>query len=232
MIKTWWADLKRFPYVDIRWFLVWTFIYIGFLITDVIMPSFWGSSLLKYAGIFLCVVYASQKNRHDYKLILALFFTFLADTILVWTNNEIAGVFVFCFAQTMHFLRLTKLQRKYLVMFTAIISCGVIYAGVRQDNILYAISALYALLLISNLVVSFRRFMEKKSDFHTRCAFYGFVAFLCCDLCVGFRHLMIDGALSATLLPLIAYLVWMFYYPSQVLLANSSTKVAKNHSIS
>ena len=104
MLKSWWADLKRVPYVDTTWFAVWAFIYIGFLILDITMPTgFWGSSLLKYAGIFLCTIYAMQKYDRDHKLVLALFFTFLADTILVWTEYEIAGVFVFCFAQALHF---------------------------------------------------------------------------------------------------------------------------------
>ena len=241
MLKSWWADFKRIPYVDTTWFAVWISIYIGFLLLDVITaPDFWGSSLLKYAGIFLCSIYAMQKYDRDHKLVLALFFTFLADTILVWTSYEIAGVFVFCFAQLMHFLRLAKLERKYLLFFAAIVSGLVIYGGYRQDNLLYVLATMYGLLLFTNLALSIRRYREHNKDFRARCAMHGFIMFVCCDVCVGLRHLMLDGIIPGQFLPLIAFLVWVFYYPSQVMLANSSTepirqkpiKVAKKSTIS
>ena len=67
----------------------------------------------------------------------------------------------------------------------------------------------------------------------------GFIAFLCCDICVALRFLALDGALPATIIPTVAFLVWVFYYPSQVLIANSSTqepserrKIAKTKRIS
>ena len=241
MLKSWWADFKRIPYVDTTWFAVWISIYIGFLLLDVIAaPDFWGSSLLKYAGIFLCSIYAMQKYDRDHKLVLALFFTFLADTILVWTNYEIAGVFVFCFAQLMHFLRLANIERKYLLFFAAIVSALVIYAGFCHENILYVLATMYGLLLFTNLALSIRRYREHNKDFRARCAMHGFIMFVCCDVCVGLRHLMLDGIIPGQFLPLIAFLVWVFYYPSQVMLANSSTepirqkpiKVAKKSTIS
>ena len=240
MLKTWWADFKRIPYVDTTWFAVWTFIYIGFLLIDISAPNFWGSSLLKYAGIFLCAIYAMQKYERDHKLVLALLFTFLADTILVWTRYELAGVFVFCFAQLLHLMRLSRLGNKYLLYFVPIVSGLVIYAGVTHENILYMTATLYGLLLFSNLAIAIRNYREHKTDFRARCAMYGYIAFVGCDVCVGLRHLMLDGVLPGQFLPLIAFMVWVFYYPSQVLLANSSTepirqkpiRVAKKSTIS
>ena len=224
MLKTWWSDFKRIPYFDEKWFLTWIIIFVSFIGLDIMAPGFWGSSLLKYAGIFLCVVYANQKYEKDYKLVIALFFTFLADTILVWTPYEIAGVFVFCFAQLMHFIRLAKVSRKWLLYFTAIVSGLVIIVGLRHDNILYSLAALYGSLLFTNLGLSIRRYRTHNKDFRARCAMYGFIAFVGCDLCVGIRHLMLDGIIPAQFLPLVAFMVWIFYYPSQVLLANSSTE--------
>ena len=175
---------------DKRWLIVWIFIYVGFLTLDIFFPGYWGSALLKYTGVFLCVVYAYKKYRNDTKLILALFLTLLADTVLVWTDMTVLGVFIFCFAQFMHFLRLTRLNKKHLG--------------------------------VSNLGLSIARFRKNKADFRYRCAMYGFLAFVGCDICVGIRHLMLDGAVPADILPVVAVLVWAFYYPSQVLLANSS----------
>lgn len=51
-----------------------------------------------------------------------------------------------------------------------------------------------------------------------------------------------DGLIDVALLPLVGFLVWVFYYPSQVILANSSNapmvdaphkgrKIAKSRSV-
>ena len=207
---------------DKRWLIVWIFIYVGFLTLDIFFPGYWGSALLKYTGVFLCVVYAYKKYRNDTKLILALFLTLLADTVLVWTDMTVLGVFIFCFAQFMHFLRLTRLNKKHLGAFTLIISLLTIVSAFRGDEIIYSLAALYGGLLISNIAMSTSRFREDRQNICARCAFYGFIAFLGCDLCVGLRYVMLDGAMPADILPIIAVLVWAFYYPSQVLLANSS----------
>lgn len=207
---------------DKRWLIVWIFIYVGFLTLDIFFPGYWGSALLKYTGVFLCVVYAYKKYRNDTKLILALFLTLLADTVLVWTDMTVLGVFIFCFAQFMHFLRLTRLNKKHLGAFTLVISLLTIVSAFRGDEIIYSLAALYGGLLISNITMSASRFREDRQNICARCAFYGFIAFLGCDLCVGLRYVMLDGAMPADILPIIAILVWAFYYPSQVLLANSS----------
>lgn len=207
---------------DKRWLIVWIFIYVGFLTLDIFFPGYWGSALLKYTSVFLCVVYAYKKYRNDTKLILALFLTLLADTVLVWTDMTVLGVFIFCFAQFMHFLRLTRLNKKHLGAFTLVISLLTIVSAFRGDEIIYSLAALYGGLLISNIAMSTSRFREDRQNICARCAFYGFIAFLGCDLCVGLRYVMLDGAMPADILPIIAILVWAFYYPSQVLLANSS----------
>lgn len=207
---------------DKRWLIVWIFIYIGFLTLDIFFPNYWGSALLKYTGIFLCVVYAYKKYRNDTKLILALFLTLLADTVLVWTDMTVLGVFIFCFAQFMHFLRLTRLSKKHLGAFTLVISLLTIVSAFHGDRIIYSLATLYGGLLISNLAMSASRFHEDRQNICARCAFYGFIAFICCDFCVGLRYVMLDGAVPTDILPVVAVLVWAFYYPSQVLLANSS----------
>ena len=207
---------------DKRWLIVWIFIYVGFLTLDIFFPGYWGSALLKYTGVFLCVGYAYKKYRNDTKLILALFLTLLADTVLVWTDMTVLGVFIFCFAQFMHFLRLTRLNKKHLGAFTLVISLLTIVSAFRGDEIIYSLAALYGGLLISNIAMSASRFREDRQNICARCAFYGFIAFLGCDLCVGLRYVMLDGAMPTDILPIIAILVWAFYYPSQVLLANSS----------
>ena len=237
---TWWKDYKRLPYVDSYWLIIWLVIYASFLLIDIFIPQFViGSALIKYIGIFLCIVYAYQKYYNDHNLQLAILFTFLADTILVWTPFAIVGVYVFCFAQFMHLLRLTKLPYISLCIYTGGLSfffALVIAMGLKP---IYAIATVYGIELICNLIMSAKNWRNNSKHFRTRCAFYGFIAFFCCDFCVALRFLAFDGTLPPEFIPITSFLVWVFYYPSQVLIANSSTqepskraKIAKSKAIS
>ena len=69
---TWWKYYQRISYVDPHWLIIWVAIYITFLCLDIFLPGFWGSALIKYIGIFLCIIYAHQKYHDDYNLQLAL----------------------------------------------------------------------------------------------------------------------------------------------------------------
>ncbi len=235
-VPTWWKDYKRLSYIDPIWLFIWIVIYVTFLLSDIFFPNFWGSAVIKYAGIFLCIVYAHQKYRDDYTLQLALLFTFLADTILVWTPFTLAGVYVFSFAQFMHLSRLTKLPNISLCIYACGISFFFALSIIFGLEPIYAIATVYGLELICNLVISAKNWRQNSKQFSTRCAFYGFLAFICCDICVALRFVALDGVLPAFLIPTVSFLVWVFYYPSQVLIANSSTmkpsgKVAKNKQI-
>ena len=88
---------------------------------------------------------------------------------------------------------------------------------------IYAIATIYGIELICNIIISIKNYRQNKHSFPVRCAFYGFIAFFCCDLCVALRFLSLGGILPDAFLPLTSFLVWVFYYPSQVLIANSST---------
>jgi hypothetical protein len=208
--------------IDPSWLAIWCIIYLTFLILDLFMPNFWGATLIKYVGIFLCLVYAYQKFPSDYLLHLALLFTFLADTILVWTNWEIPGVYCFCFAQFFHIARFTRTYPKFLTLYFVAIFLIFIFAILQGVAPIYAISTIYALSLIGNIILSFSWFRQDKTNFHAKCAFFGFLLFLACDVSVGTQHLMLDGVFSATFLPVVSYVVWFFYYPSQVLISSSS----------
>ena len=221
MPKFW--SLPKSDKLDFHWLFIWSLIYLSFLLLDLFRPHFQGSMLIKYAGIFLCTVYAYQKYRQDNNLILALFSTFLADTILVWTPYEALGVFIFCFAQFLHTMRLWSLGPAALKFYSAsLIVFSLFLIKVVGISLLYAIAGIYALELCLNLLLALRQYRLKPLSFAARCACFGFLLFFACDFCVGLRHLMLDGVLSAHMLPLVAFLVWVFYLPSQVLLAASS----------
>lgn len=217
-------DIKNLPKADGRWLLIWFVIYISFLLLDIFFPNYQGTAVIKYAGIFLCIVYAYQKYHSDTALILALLFTFLADTILVWTRYEIMGVFCFCIAQSCHMIRLNRRYAVNIKLLAATLSIIVLIALLLKAPAIYVVTCAYIILLLTNLILGFKDYHKHKDNIHSRYGFYGFQLFICCDICVGLRHMMIDGLLNNALLPLVNFLVWFFYYPSQVLIANSSDK--------
>ena len=142
----------------------------------------------------------------------------------------------------MHTIRLTKASWKTIAFYAGGLISAYIVARLRGIDALYAIAGFYAITLVMNVTIAIRNYRKDKKDFRTRCAFYGFLCFLGCDLCVGIRHLILDGLIDVALLPLVGFLVWVFYYPSQVILANSSNapmvdtphkgrKIAKSRSV-
>lgn len=215
-------DIKNLPKADGRWLLIWFAIYVSFLLLDIYFPGYQGTAVLKYVGIFLCVVYAYQKYHSDTALILALLFTFLADTILVWTRYEIMGVFCFCIAQSAHLIRLNRKYTANIKLLVLALSLITIITLLLRVPAIYVVSCAYIVLLVTNFILAIKDYLRHKDNIHSRYGFYGFLLFICCDICVGTRHLVLDGLISDAMLPLINYLVWVFYYPSQVLIANSS----------
>ncbi|MBQ3309725.1 hypothetical protein IJG78_03550 [Candidatus Saccharibacteria bacterium] len=209
--------------VDRAWLAIWILIYLGFVILDAFFPHFWGVTTLKMLGIILCVVYAWQKFKKDSLLIIALAFTLLADTLLALDNTSIAGVFTFCFAQFFHTARLKKTVPVFLFAYFGIIIIFFSLSVLCNISPIYAIAAVYGTTLITNVILSIRWHHRAKSV-ASICAMAGFILFLCCDTCVGLSYL----AGTAEVLPffihrLANYFAWVFYYPSQVLISNSST---------
>jgi hypothetical protein len=220
----------RLPKIDRRWLIIWIIIYLGFISLDIIAPSFLGTTLLKYIGIFLCLVYALQKSRRDHLLILALAFTLLSDTILMWLDANTIGVYTFCFAQFFHTARLAHTSPKFLLIYFvaifAIFALGT-FEGIPS---VYCVASIYAISLLMNIHLSHKWYKSSPTSFSSRCAFFGFLLFLCCDLCVGTSYLAHAAIFPTALYPIIGFLVWIFYYPSQILLSNSSN-LPKNYDI-
>ena len=208
--------------LDKRWLTVWTIIYLSFLTIDIIDPSSPIASVIKYFGILLVVVYAHKTARADNLLLLALLFTFLADTILVWTNYFVPGIFVFCFAHFFHIARFTKSSPKLLITFYLIITSIFCFALIQGLPPVYAIAIVYALSLATNVVLSSNWHKSNPKNPQALLAAIGFLLFFFCDLFVGIQYLSSQHIVPANLYGLATFLVWAFYYPSQILISNSS----------
>ncbi len=215
--------------VDRIWRLIWFFIFAGFITLDVFFPTFFGVTFLKLLGIGLCLVYVVQKHYNDHLLQLAFSATFVADLFLAVNNTSLFGVFTFAMAQFVHFSRLKSINKKIFTIIGILITIFFIAIAAFGAYSVVLMGAVYGFFLISNIILAHEwykkaRGKQKNSAF---CAFAGFVLFACCDLCVAGSFFSGLHALPFIFKRLFDFFAWFFYYPSQVLISNSSKLTKK-----
>ena len=191
--------------------------FVVFLLMDFAFPGAWEvSSCIKYAALLACVTIAIVDG--DNTLRAALLLTAACDYMLLFTSNYVPAVLAFACAQALHAHRHAKLaqlavSRSLLPACAAALATGAITLFITRDH-LFAASALYATLLLSAL--SFAVIAKIRSRCNPATASYvvvGMFLFLLCDVCVAASNLGIRQA---------APLMWLFYLPSQWLLASST----------
>ena len=209
---------------DKIWRLIWIITFAGFVTLDIFFPNFFGVTFLKLLGIGLCLVYVVQKYYDDHLLQAAFAATFIADLLLAVNNTSVFGVFTFTIAQFLHFSRLKKLRYHTIIIIGFAIT--VFFIGFSAFS-LYSIvlmGAVYAFFLISNIILA--REWSKKARGNKKnpafCAYAGFILFACCDLCVAGSFFSGIHTLPFVFKRLFDFFAWIFYYPSQVLISNSS----------
>ena len=217
-MKAFLAYLHR---IDRTWLVTWACIYFGFLALGILIPGFFGITVLKYTGIVLNLVYAIQKFPRDHLLQTALFFTLLADTILVIDNTSIIGVFVFYLAQFFHMTRLSKIRPINLLLYLSLIAILYLFSLYQHIPPIFAVCFIYAGSLIANIIFSFR-WRKKSPGIQSNCGLAGFLLFGACDTCVGLSYLSYIRVLPYFIYAPANYFAWFFYYPSQLFIANSS----------
>ncbi len=84
------------------------------------------------------------------------------------------------------------------------------------------IVGLYITALLTNLLSCAYWRREQPRSLPANCALAGFSLFLCCDICTGISYLSFTAALPAFLYLPANFFAWFFYYPSQILVSNST----------
>lgn len=195
-----------------------------------------GGDLVRYLVIIFAFLFSLlfiSKDKNSYLTVGALAFTLMADLFLVMLDpaRQLAGMIFFSGAQLFHaarvhfFFESRTVKRVTLVLrVAAIIAVQVVTVTVLGDayDALSAVSMLYFTNIILNTVFAFINI--KKQPVYA----IGMLFFVFCDIFVG-----LSGALG-TYLPVsegsIVYKIahppfdaaWMFYAPSQTLIAISS----------
>jgi hypothetical protein len=173
-----------------------------------------------FGSILLCFVFALIENR-DRLIVAGLAFTVVADFFLVVCDpiRQLAAMVSFLGVQTLYGLRLHKLRpdRRFLFGRLGLIALGegiallVLKEGM---DLLAAVSLAYYAMLILNLL---QALCQRRWHFSL-----GLVLFLLCDTVIGLQ-VATDAYLHTQALQKLLYpgfnLAWLFYLPSQVLIA-------------
>lgn len=206
------------------WPTIWVWTILAIFILGLATPYSFTLTFIKISGIFLCFVYVLRNFPKDYLLQSALLVTFVADIILAINNTSEAGVLVFLMAQILHTIRLEgKNFLTQIISFSALALVAIIVNLIWPLlPMLYLICGFYIVAIFTNACISWRWWRQHPHSPRAFCAWLGFTLFLCCDVCTGVSYLSLNQLFPAFCYAPANFLAWFFYYPSQVLISNSS----------
>ena len=194
-------------------------VYAAFLAMD--LAGLGGLSIWpKYAGILLCLAFAclAAVRGGDRLIPFALACTALADLFLLVLNRYYPlGVAIFLVVQTLYLLRLRRDgsdSALWLRAGLALILALAVY-GLGLLSPLNLLVCLYFSQLLSNTCLAWT--VKGRSQ---RLFALGLTLFVGCDVCVGLFNL--SGLVPDALYHFARVGMWLFYLPSQVLIALSA----------
>lgn len=170
---------------------------------------------LKYAGILLCLAYSLLGTDRLVPLALAL--TAGADWFLLVRNGQyLLGIALFLAVQTVYFLRLRRAgaDGAYFLRSALALGAGLGVYALGMASAVNLAAALYFSQLLSNTLLAWTVDGARRHAFAL-----GLTLFVGCDVCVG----LFNALPSASPLYFPASVgMWLFYLPSQALIALSA----------
>jgi hypothetical protein len=184
--------------------------YIAFALIDFLSLPYGNlSSILKFIAIiilFISQIALGREGRAWWKL--AAFLTILTDYFLLFTNYYSLGVFLFIGVHCCRLVeRKKKVGRSYFVRL-GLVSMGLFILALFFLNTLNSLAVLYGFFLITNTVEAIRAKDRKLT--------LAYLLFCACDICVALFNVLPVSYIRA----LFGSFIWVFYMPSQVLLAD------------
>lgn len=175
---------------------------------------------LKYAGILLCLAFSAlcALQGGDRLTPIALALTAAADSLLLVADSRYAlGVLIFLGAQSVYLIRLRRASGRtfYALRLLLPLAAGVLLYALGEASPLNLLAGLYFSQLVCNAVIAWTL---RTRPFRVLAA--GLTLFICCDLCVGAFNA--PGLAGAGLWRAASFGMWLFYLPSQVLIALSA----------
>jgi len=190
-------------------------LYIIFLYLDITNADASLSSWLKFSSIILCFSLTLFPKR-DVMLISAMALTILADWFLLIQNVYLPGVIVFCIVQIIYNVRhgstLTKTGVYAVLCAIFAIAVGTFF----NIGALNTVAILYASLILRTTILAFKT--------KNKYIIFGMCLFVLCDVSVAIHNLQVPSTFGAVS-SIAAFSMWLFYLPSQFLLAQSRVKI-------
>ncbi len=181
-------------------------------------------------------------SRDVLLLRLALIFTFISDYFLLFTNEIIAGLFTFIIVQLLYLIRIYNwkldasmisrskqplylyLLSNILITILILIPSLILLNKIKLDIMSIILATFYFICLFINFIdvvkISF-----KTRSVRARIFAIGLFLFLLCDINVGLFNLTyyipINPFLYKKIYNIASISMWLFYLPSQVLIALS-----------
>ena len=173
---------------------------------------------IKYGGILLCLAFAAlcALRGGDRLVPAALALTACADWFLLVRNDHYAaGVALFLCVQTVYLVRLRRNRARsaYWLRSGLALGAGLAVYALGMASPLNLLAALYYSQLLSNTALAWSLGRRQR-----RFAL-GLTLFVGCDTCVGLFNTL---PAASPLYPAVSVAVWLFYLPSQVLIALSA----------
>ena len=193
-------------------------IYLAFLTMDLTGRGA-GSVPAKYAGVLLCLLFSAvcALRGGDRLVPPALALTAGADWFLLVRNDHYAvGIALFLCVQTVYYLRLRRQGASAVWPLRAGLALGAglgLYA-LDLASPVNLLAGLYFSQLLSNTILAWTGQGRRRRIFAA-----GLTLFVGCDICVGLFNTL-PG--SSPLYPAVSVGMWLFYLPSQVLIALSA----------
>lgn len=193
-------------------------LYVSFLHMD--LTGYGGDTVpVKYVGILLCLAFAllGASRGGDRLVPIALALTAGADWFLLVRNDYYpVGIALFLCVQTVYFLRLRRAgaPAAWPLRSGLALGAGLAVYAAGMATPLNLLAALYFSQLLSNTVAAWT--LKGK---HWRRFALGLTLFVGCDACVGLYNAQV---LNLMLHFVAGVGMWLFYLPSQVLIALSA----------
>jgi len=193
--------------------------------------------MIKFLVVALCFVIALISYRYSYSkrdwafLVVGMGFTVISDYFLVLRHNYPMGVFTFCFVHIAYILRVSINREKSLMFVFAAIGSGVLFYGIFSFlpflNTLVLVAGIYATLFVLDLIhhAKFCRHGGENNlpKLNRYIMMLGLILFALCDI-----HVLIFNlpnhipSFPAELAARSENQIWLYYIPSQILLAISA----------
>ena len=220
-------------------FLIAEAVLFGWILVSSFLPNAKGD-VVRFSMILVCVVYVfarilTEKSRETWFLFLAFVFSAAADYFLIYREDRyLLAVGLFSAAQIFHALRISAAWQWKKGLGPWLLRGLVLLAGLSVLKLLKIRDPLIYLgvFYILNLIFSFTESIGlAASDKRYVILPAGLFLFILCDVTVGLRGMGEPWNLSDSLVRTAASLTYVFYVPSQVLIALAGTVFGKRETL-